>query len=533
MNSFREDFINKTLLTQAGSRQNHAHGIYGYGELSYEIDTLNLLNFSFNRYGGDYQFELDQVVQMTNEAGMLYKYDRWTDDTQKYGTYSLGADYQRTFSVKDRLLTASYLLDIDPDDSRSDNLITNAINFHESHNKQYSNASTKEHTFQLDYTTPVADIHTIEIGAKYIRRINESNSQLSILSGNDWIPVPSDNDHFEHSQDILSAYAGYGLKYKKWGFKTGLRYEINWLNAEFPLNTQQNFDTHSANLIPSATITYMLKPGQTLKTGYNMRIQRPGIWYLNPYVNTTDTNYIRYGNPDLNAVKYHVLNMNYNFYTPKFNMNMDLSYNFTNNGIDELTKIENNVSKTSYFNIAKSKTVSLSAYLNWSPNPKLRLYANLGSNYMDVKANDASGLKNSGFAGNLYGGIQYTIPWDIRLGCVGYYSSPRITLQGESSGNYAWGVNANKSLLDKKLTLRLYVDNPLGQNLKLSSKQTTPQFHYESDNIQKMRRFGISVSYRFGEMKTQIKKAQRSIQNDDNMSGGNSGGSGGQQGGGL
>jgi outer membrane receptor protein involved in Fe transport len=351
------------------------------------------------------------------------------------------------------------------------------------------------------------------------------------LSGNEWIPIPSDNDQFEHIQDILAAYAGYGVKYKKWGFKTGLRYEINWLNADFPINTQQNFDAHYANFIPSATITYMLKQGQTLKTGYNMRIQRPGIWYLNPYVNTTDTNYIRFGNPDLNAVKYHVLNLNYNFYNPKFNMNLDLSYNFTNNGIDALTWIENNISKTSYFNIAENKTASLSAYLNWSPNPKFRLYTNLGGNYIDVKANDESGLKNSGFSGNFYGGIQYTIPRDVRLGCNSYYSTPRISLQGENSGYYAWGVSANKSLLDKKLTLRFYVDNPLGQTLKMTTKQSTPYFSYESNNLQKMRRFGISVSYRFGEMKTQIKKTQRGIQNDDNMGGGNSGAAGGQQGG--
>ena len=48
-----------------------------------------------------------------------------------------------------------------------------------------------------------------------------------------------------------------------------------------------------------------------------------------------------------------------------------------------------------------------------------------------------------------------------------------------------------------------------------------------------MRQFGISVSFRFGEMKAQIKKAQRSINNDDNMGGGqgNQGTQGGQGGG--
>ena len=40
----------------------------------------------------------------------------------------------------------------------------------------------------------------------------------------------------------------------------------------------------------------------------------------------------------------------------------------------------------------------------------------------------------------------------------------------------------------------------------------------------KAQSFGISVSYRFGEMKDQIKKVQKTIQNDDVIGGGNKGG---------
>ena len=49
-----------------------------------------------------------------------------------------------------------------------------------------------------------------------------------------------------------------------------------------------------------------------------------------------------------------------------------------------------------------------------------------------------------------------------------------------------------------------------------------------------MRSVGISVSFRFGEMKEQIKKAKRGINNDDSMGSGqnNQGGGQGQGGGG-
>jgi len=47
-----------------------------------------------------------------------------------------------------------------------------------------------------------------------------------------------------------------------------------------------------------------------------------------------------------------------------------------------------------------------------------------------------------------------------------------------------------------------------------------------------MRSFGISASYRFGEMKQQIKKTSRSIKNDDSMDSGQGSQGGGQQPGG-
>ena len=533
MTSFRDDFVHHTILSQEGERNNHGNGLFGYGELSYEIDTFNLVNFSFNKFGGNYHFNLDQTVQMTGaDEALIYQYKRLTHSEQEYGNSSIGVDYQRTFAVQDRLLTFSYLYDVDPNDSYSDNQLTEIYHFEAGQNRQYSNASTQEHTLQVDFTTPVADIHTIETGLKYIRRVNESNSKKYLLSGDEWLPLISGTDDFDHIQDILAAYAGYSLKQGKWGVKTGLRYETLWLNAVFPLKPEMNFDRHYSNFIPSATATYMLNPGQTLRAGYNLRIQRPGIWYLNPYVNTSDTSFIRSGNPNLEAVLYHALNFNYNFYASKFMANAGFSYSFTNNGIEEVVEMKENSMTGTYQNIAKSKTLSLSAYLSWTPNSKLRLSGNFSGSYTDIQANNETGLQNSGYSGSVYGNAIYTLPWDLKFGFSGYHSTPRITLQGENYRYFFWGFSLSKSFLDDKLNVRLSADNIFRDTLKLSTKQSSPNFYYEMNNYQNARRFGISVSYRFGEMKTQIKKAQRSIKNDDNMSGGSqSGGSGGAQGG--
>ncbi|GHV57965.1 TonB-dependent receptor [Bacteroidia bacterium] len=530
--TFRENYRSDDnhYLTQKGRMKNNNSFLYGTGELSYEIDTLSLININYNRFGGDYTSETDLNVLMEKlNKENVYEYDRYSNSKGGWSGTTLGADYQRTFNVKQRLLTASYKLDASNDNMDAMSRIYPVVNYYGNANKQFSDADSYEHTFQIDYTTPIAKIHTVETGAKFIKRINQSNSGTAMESaGKQWVDIPSVNDQFKHVQDILSAYAGYSVKYKKMGFKTGLRLEATRLNARFPLDTEQNFKVNYSNLVPSATVTYMLKPGQTTRLGYNLRIQRPGIWYLNPYVNTVDTNYISYGNPELDAVKYHNFSLNYNLYSPKFNANVDLSYNFTNNAVSSLTWIEDRISYTSYFNIANEKRLGLSSYASWTPTTKWRIYANLSGSYSNLRANNGSNIRNSGFNANIYGGVQYTFPHDFIATLNSSSSTPRINLQGKSMGYYFYGLSASKSFLPKKaLTIRLSANNLFNKTNKFESTQQTDDFYYQSMNYWYARQFSLSVSYRFGEMKAQIKKVSRSIQNDDAMQGGSNNSSNG------
>ena len=60
-----------------------------------------------------------------------------------------------------------------------------------------------------------------------------------------------------------------------------------------------------------------------------------------------------------------------------------------------------------------------------------------------------------------------------------------------------------------------------------STTRETEQFYFKTVNHYPGQTFRMSVSYRFGEMKQQIQKARRGINNDDTKSGESSGGGGG------
>jgi len=80
---------------------------------------------------------------------------------------------------------------------------------------------------------------------------------------------------------------------------------------------------------------------KSLKLGYNKRIQRPSIGYLNPYVDRRDPNYISYGNPNLDPENSHNVTFGYSSFTPKYNISAELAYTFVNNGIEQYSFIQN------------------------------------------------------------------------------------------------------------------------------------------------------------------------------------------------
>jgi outer membrane receptor protein involved in Fe transport len=526
-NSYTEyfnDSYNK-YLNQEGNSKSSGSGQYGSGEFSYEIDSLNLINIGFGRYGGSYSSNSYSKTSFSdiNEALTLV-YEQISESKGTYGSTSFNIDYQKTSAtVKDRLLTFSYLLDLSPNDQSSENQIRGLLDMDNSWNNQYSDGKSNEHTFQVDYTTPIGEKHTIETGAKYIIRLNESNSGYKYKYGeaSGWTSRPSTLDEFKHWQNILSAYVGYSLKLKKkYGLKTGLRYEYTNVSVKYPLAETNNFGTNYSALVPSVTLSYQLSAMQNLRLSYNMRIMRPGIWQLNPFANTTDSTNISVGNPNLDAERTHSFGLNYSYFNPKFNFNGNLSYSFSNNDIEQIISVENGIKTSTYENIGQNKYLGLSVYFSWMPSSKFRIMSNMSGSYADMRANNESGLKNHGFNAFLFGNAFYTLPHKYRLSAYGGYSTPYIMLIGNGNSFSFYGLALSKDFINDKLTVSLSASDFLNNKYVYKSETRTPQLFMQSRNERNRSRVSLSVSFKFGEMKEQIKKAVRGISNDDAMSGG-------------
>ncbi len=539
---------NSSNLDYDGSNKGHGSFQSGSMEASYEIDTLRLVTMSFGLWGGGNKSNgsTDYIATFPENinAAPIYSYSAFNRSKSSWYSIDGGIDYQRLFKVKDRMLTFSYKINTRPQtsDSYTEYEIDNGYNPDWADYLQHNDGeqNTTEHTFQADYTTPIGKLHTLEAGAKYILRNNSSEDDRFDADDTGKYEYNKDqSSHYKHLNDIIAAYLGYGLKVKRLSGRLGLRYEHTIQDVKYLVGRGEDFTKNFDDVVPSASIGYKLTDMSNLRLGYNMRIYRPGIWSLNPYLNDTDPSYISQGNPELDSEKSHAFNLSYSNFTQKFNINISARYSFTNNSIENVTRLmpdteieglKNPTGKdvlySTYANIGKTRYASVNGYVNWNATPRTRIYMNMSGNYSYLEGSE--GMRNDGWSLFAYGGAQQTLPHDWRISLNVFGQTPWIMLQGKGSSFFDYGLSVNKSFLDKRLTLSAFASNFFKKYMDQSSTTEGSGFIRESNYKYSRQRFGISVSYRIGELKASVKKAARTISNDDVKSGGSGSGGGGE-----
>jgi len=522
----RKEFepLSTNSLTQNGTNKVNGGGLYWSGALSYEPDTLNLFNFSASRYGGSYSVNTPQDA--LSEGTRNYSYHAESTSKTEYGGMNLSGDYQHNFKKKGEMLTVSYRYEENPNNSNFDNIFTDVKGNYFYPNgyrqKSINKASGKEHTTQIDYELPFSSKHTLETGLKYIFRKNYSTSDNTFFDVNDetWKDDSTQKNDLNHHQNIMSGYLNYSFKTGKFGLNAGFRGEytfqkIHFMNAQDTIINNNFFDP-----VPSVTVSYQLGMTKTLRVGYNMRISRPGIWYLNPYINNQNPTNIYYGNPKLDAEHTHNFNINFGTFTPKINLNTTLSYSLTNNAITSYSFVKDGVTHNTQANIGKNQNVGLNLFGSWTPNLKIRWFVNANTNYTDIRSTDETQLKNNGFSGQIFSGLTLTLPKDLRLGANGGIFSGNIQLQTTQSSFYFYSFNVMKSFFNKKLDINLSTVNPFAASVKFKSTTKGEGFTQETTYLEPIRNVRLSATFRFGNLKTSIKKVQKSISNDDLKAGG-------------
>ncbi len=518
------------------NRQIYQNGSF---EASYEIDTLRLVSASFGIFGMSQHYDTDASTlgYHPTTGNTLYSYANHNNNRQSWYAIDGGIDYQRMFHTKERMLTLSYKIHSRPsnndtyvyyDDMEAAEGWGDYLDYLKNQNYRRDGANT-EHTFQIDYTTPIGKLHTIEAGIKYILRRNSSNDDRNVSdvqTGDTWVYDNDNSSHYRHTNNIFAAYTGYGVKWGRLSARLGMRYEHTLQDVKYLQGRGDDFRKNFDDIVPSASMGWRVSDAINLRLGYNMRIYRPGITYLNPYINDSDPTSISQGNTNLTSEKSHSLSLGLSLNTSKFSLNVNASQRFENNGIEQVTSLVDdrtiaglnnptgkNVLYSTYQNIGKTRNTSLGVFINWNIFSSTRIFTKLWGSYMDLS--DGMQLRKHGWYGNTYTGLEQTLPkdWTIMMDFFGYTRG--VSLQGESGSYKEYGIIISKSLCNKRLMISLYAGNIFNKYITESAMTESDNFRKTSWDKSSNRRLSLMVSYRLGSLKASVKKAERSIQNDD------------------
>ncbi len=505
-------------LMQSGSRSNGGHNTYGSAELSYEADSLNLITGAYNFYGGSNRMDMSQLTTQTDATdAIIHSYRQVNGGSGDYGGYDASLNYQLGFKrSKEQLLTLSYKYSSFSNKQFTDAMFDQLYNYQHDNYQQYNKSGSREQTFQLDYAHPLKKL-SIEAGGKAILRNNYSNFHNDVFntSTDTYVTDPAQTNNFNYHQNILNLYNTYALKLEKWAFKGGLRLEHTKVDADFSSNNStvnQNYN----NLIPSLSIQRSFKTS-SITAGYTQRIQRPGIWQLNPFVDSSNVQYQSQGNPNLRPAINNNFELNYSNFAIG-SVNVSLNYTYAAHTVQSITTIigADNVSFTTYQNAGSRKGLGLDASTNYPLSKKINLNINAEILQIWIKGTyNGAFISNSGLQGHAFTYTDYKIKDGFKVGLNVGFDSRYVLLQGVDNYYLGYGVSSSKDVLKGKGTINLSVGNPFSKFNILDFYTRTPDFYTVTTNYNYYRNFFIGFTYKFGKLNASIKKSQKGIQNDD------------------
>ena len=487
---------------------------FGNISASYEIDSLNLLTASTNFFG----YKVDANTQSTNERWdknslLIYKFDN-NMTTPGYSDLNLGGrfDYQHKTHLDGEVLTLSYMLAATRPQTTFRQTYSNMVNFPVSYTSYDQNTRERftEHTFQIDYVRPFGKHHKIESGTKYILRNNNSTSLMDYQG-----TTPDMESKFKHKAQVAAAYLSYILTAGKWAARAGLRYEFTRMKASYPDGSNADYHANLNDWVPSASLQYKISDGQTLKFSYNTSINRPGIGYLNPAIISTPTA-VSFGNANLGSSRNQKLQLEYMLVTSKLTLQLSPYYSFTNNGIGRILYEQNRKDVSTFQNILKSKIFGISSYTAWTPFTGTSFTLNASMRYARITL-PTPYIKNSGCGGGIYFDWEQKIPWKLTLttSLGGEYGNRVYNPYAIEGHWFYYNFTLTRRFLKDKLTVSLSAESPFVKERSTTYRIVQGDYTGYERAVMKPQCFKIGLSWKFGKLRASVKRAARSIENDD------------------
>jgi hypothetical protein len=496
----RIDKTNGSSLLQSGSRSSKGSSLNSSAEVSFRPGKLNSLTAGFSQTGSDgLDISLLNADLQDNAANQLRSYKTNNSTRSNAWGDELLLEYQQNARKNEaRQIQLSYRLGHNTSRSAGSFLLQDHDQEKPMETFTSNEERLREEVVHLDLTLPVKG-HAFELGGNYTDR--ESSSQFFYQQKDTLTALlladSSHSDRFRYLEKIWSAYAAFRLRLQQWTLWGGGRLEQASLRGEFTSNGTLATPQYR-NILPYLHVTIQLTGSSNLDLSYTSAVQRPALYYLNPYTDLSDPLNISFGNPGLRPALQQAILVNYAAIIRKTSLSMSGACRFSNGLVQQFTELgKDTVSRTTFGNIGRYSGLSFSA------NSNTRLGKTLGF----AISSDVSYIRYGSSAGQQISseGLTYSVSGSLRLqgngwraGAFAGYNTPDLLAQGKTSGYFSHSLNLTKQFLPKQqASIGFSAVNPFRRARRAGATIEDSRFHYERFSEMNFRQFNLTFSYRF------------------------------------
>ncbi|HEY1025578.1 MAG TPA: outer membrane beta-barrel family protein [Sphingobacteriaceae bacterium] len=505
-------YSNRSML---GDRLKESHYTSASLEISYELDSLN----TFSGYGTLSRSEslssIDQDITtlFSNSVNELSSLKQETERISP--SFNIGMDYIRKFKQKDKEFSVRLNSQSGNTTTSGNSLFTTANNLRDQASR--NTAENFEHTLQSDYILPLAGKMKLETGVKMIIRRAKSDYQSLIRYSQtgSYAADPFNSDNFNYNQDVYSAYGSFNFNVAKFGFRTGLRAESTIINGNFIASNEKVRQKYT-NLIPNLQATRRWSPVYTSVVAYSIRLNRPYISNLNPFINNSDSLNVSFGNPDLGPQTVHSLSLQNRFIFGNTFASITLTGFRSNNIIVQYATFDRTtgITKTTSDNIGRENQLTLSGNFNGRINPDWSVWTGGLLRYNHTENTAALTPDAESLSGGFYIGSNYKLSkWFNLSGSGGFTQAPTTLLSKGSLFGY-YQVNFGYVLLQDKLTGTVNFNNMHQETMGVKTTVQNSNFRTVNLSTSPYRVIYFGLTYRFGKLKESV-SLKRGVKNDD------------------
>lgn len=523
----KQTFFNDSTYYNNQTSNSHMkmNGHFGSFGVDYDADKKNLFTFSANYNSRDRSHDDNALYQNLNGQNittLMYNSISLEDETGN--GLDVNLSHKLKFDKKKEELNTAFQYSRSSEDESGD-LTQTDYNTGISFLKQKDNTTYSLDIFsgQSDYYRPIGEDNKskFEAGIKGVYRSINSNysSNYFDFTQQSWIFNSLTSNDFTYKDQVYSAYANYGNTYKNFGYQVGLRLEQTFTKSK-QLTTNEDFEDNYFSFFPSVYLTQAITKTNEIQLSYTRRINRPNLHVINPFIDYSDPQNLRKGNPYLKPEYVNAFELGYMKYFTSVTLSGSIFYRRVDDVINRIQSlIDSTTSMSTFENMANSQSYGLEFVTSgnltkwWSLNGSI--------SYFNTKVSGTSSigtaLDNSSntWAGKLM--MNFTFPdlFDVQFGYN--YSGKRVTATGSMDPMQSLDIAVKKDFFFKKLSLTLRVSDALNTQ-KFAMEYNSSDIISQSVRRRDSRNIFLTVSYRFGtdQQKQERKKRHENSNTEEN-----------------